>query len=98
MDNLIILIIGLTIVIIYTIYRVSFWRKRIRIETKEAQDAVSSSFKELREKIEKNVEMLDNKPGLSKEEKEIRDRLQEALDKSENIIRKEIDDIEKEID
>lgn len=98
METIIIVAIGVVILIAYTIYRVSFWRKRVRIETKEAQDAVSTSFRDLREKIERNVEMLDNKPGLSQEEKEIRDKLQEALDRSEEVIQKEISDIEKEID
>ncbi len=98
MDNIIIFSIIAVIVVIYAIYRVSFWKKRVKIETREAEDAVSSSFKKLREKIEKNVEMLDNKPGLSEEEKEIRDKLQEALDSSEEIIKKEISDIQKELD
>ena len=98
METIIIIAIGVVILIAYTVYRVSFWRKRVRIETKEAQDAVSTSFRDLRKKIEKNVEMLDNKPGLSEEEKEIRDKLEEALNRSEKIIQKEISDIEKEVD
>lgn len=98
MDNLIILVAGIIIIIAYALYRISFWRKRVRTEISEAEDAVDSSFRQLREKIEKNVEMLDNKPGLSQEEKEIRDKLQEALNNSEEIIKKEISDIRKEID
>ncbi len=98
MDNLIILVAGIIIIIAYALYRISFWRKRVRTEISEAEDAVDSSFRQLREKIEKNVEMLDNKPGLSQEEKEIRDKLQEALNNPEEIIKKEISDIRKEID
>ncbi len=85
------------LIIFYIWYRVSFWRKRIRIETREAEEAVDRSFKDLKKKIEKQIEMIDNTPGLSPEEKEIRDKLQEALDNSEEIIKKEIGDIEKEL-
>jgi C4-dicarboxylate-specific signal transduction histidine kinase len=85
------------ILIIYIWNRIYFWKKRVQIETEEAEEIVTNSFKSMRERIEKQVEMLDNTPGLTQEEKEIRDRLQEALDSSEKAISKEIKDIKKEI-
>ena len=98
-DQITIIIIGLIVALaIYAWHRVSFWKRRVQIETKEAEDAVDNSFKTMRKKIEKQIEMLDNTPGLTQEEKEIRDRLEEALNSSEEIIKKEIEDIKKEID
>lgn len=97
-DQNIIIIIGVIIVLLYAWYRVSFWKKRLRIETEEAESAVDKSFKDMRKRIEKQIEMLDNTPGLTQEEKEIRDKLEEALNSSEGIIKKEIKDIKKEID
>ncbi len=85
-------------VIIYSIYRISFWKKRVQIETEEAETVVDHSFKSMREKIERQIEMLDKTPGLTQEEKEIRDKLQEALNSSEELIKKEIKDIKKEVE
>ncbi len=42
--------------------------------------------------------MLDKKPGLTKREKELRDKLQESLDASERSINREIKDIEEELE
>ena len=98
MINETILIIALPVILVfYTWYRISFWKKRIDIETREAENAVTQSFENIRKKIEKQVEMLDGNPELSPEEKEIRDKLNEALKDSEELIRKEIRDIKKEI-
>jgi hypothetical protein len=98
MITLIILIIGALVVIFYAWYRITVWRRRIRKETKEVSQSVSSAFRALREEVEEQVAMLDKKPGLTKKEKEIRDNLQEALDVSERFIGKEIKDVEKELE
>ena len=98
MITLIILIIGAIAVILYTWYRVSMWRKRLRKETKEVSQSVAGAFRALREEVEEEIAMLDKKPGLTKEEKAIRDKLQEALDISEKFITKEIGDVEKELE
>ena len=52
----------------------------------------------MREEVEEQVVMFDKKPGLTKKEKEIRDRLQEALNVSEKFIGKEIKDVERELE
>jgi len=95
--TLIILIIGVIAIIFYTFYRVSHWRKRLRIETKEVAQAVYKAFKSLRKEIQNQVEYLDGNPDLTKEQKEVRDKLKKALDVSEKFIGKEIKDIEKEL-
>ena len=98
MVTLIILIVGALLVIFYGWYRISLWRKRLRTETKEVAQAVLSAFKALREEVEKQIEYLDGKPGLNKDERRVRDKLKEALNISEEFIGKELKDIEKELE
>jgi len=67
-------------------------------ETKEVAQSVARAFRALREEVQEQIEHLDKKPGLTKGEKEVRDKLQDALNISEEFIRKEIKDIEKELE
>ena len=67
-------------------------------ETKEVAQSVARAFRALREKVQEQIEHLDKKPGLTKGEKEVRDKLQDALNISEEFIGKEIKDIEKELE
>ena len=94
----IVLIAVLIAVIFYAWYRISLWRKKIRKETEEVSQAVNKAFRALREEVQEQIEKLDRSPGLTKAEKELRDKLQEALNISESFISKEIKDIEKEIE
>ena len=98
MITLIILIVGAIAVIFYTWYRISLWRKRVRKETKEVGEAVNRAFRALREEVEEQIEFLDGKPGLTKTEREVRNKLKEALGISEEFIGKEIKDVEKELE
>ena len=95
--TLIILIAALIGVIFYTRYRISGWQKRIKKETKEAKKSVAKAFHALRQEVQEQIEYFDKKPGLTEEEKEIRDKLHEALNVSEGFVSKEIKDIEKEL-
>jgi len=94
---LIVLIIAAIAIIGYTWYRIALWRKRLRKETKEASKRVISAFKNLQQEAEKQIEFLDRKPGLNKDEKQVRDKLKDALNISEESISKEIKDVEKEL-
>ncbi|MDP2864262.1 MAG: hypothetical protein Q8N73_01215 [bacterium] len=98
MITLIVLIIGVIAIILYTWYRISLWRKKLRTETKELAQTIYGAFRALREEVQEQIEYLDKKPGLTKGEKEIRDKLQEALDISEKFISKELKDVEKELE
>lgn len=84
--------------IFYASHRFSFWQKKLRKETSEVSINVAKAFRALHEEVQEQVEKLDRKPGLTKKEEEVRDRLQEALDISEEFIKKEIKDIEKELE
>jgi len=98
MTTLIVLIVGALVVIFYSWYRISVWRKRVRTETKEVAQALLSAFRALREEVLEQIEYLDGKPGVTKSEKEVRDKLKEALDVSEQFIGKELKDVEKELE
>lgn len=96
--TLIVLIVVAVGVIFYTWYRISLWRKRLSKETKEVSRTTTKAFRALREEVQEQIEHLDKKPGLTKGEKKIRDKLQEALDISEKFIEREIKDIKKELE
>ena len=70
----------------------------MRAETKEVAQAVLGAFKALREEVEEQIEYLDKKPGMTQAEREVRDKLKEALDVSEQFIDKELKDVEKELE
>ncbi len=86
------------LIVLYVWYRISLWRKRIRRETREAKRSVGQAFSNLRKEVQEQVEYFDKRQGLSKREKEIRDKLQKALKVSEESISKEIKDVEKELE
>ena len=96
MITLIVLIIGAVAIAFYAWYRVSLWRKRVRKETKEVMESITRAFKALREEVEEQIELLDEKPGLTKAERKVRDKLKDALNISEEFISKEVKDVEKE--
>lgn len=96
--TLLILIVGVIAIIFYTFYRISLWRKRLRVETKEVAQAVYKAFRSLRKEVQEQFEYLDGNPNLSEPEKGVRDKLKKALDVSEKFIEKEIKDIKKELE
>ena len=100
--SIIVTLIALIIVLIgigfYSWHRVSVSRRKLRKETKEVAQSVAKAFRALREEVQEQIEYLDKKPGLTKGEKKVREKLQEALNISEEFIGKEIKDIEKELE
>jgi len=98
MITLIILIVGLIAVIFYAWYRIEIWRKRVRKEAKEVSQSVTAAFRALSQEVEEQIEKLDRKPGLTKAERDLRDKLQEALGISERFINKELEDVDKELE
>jgi hypothetical protein len=91
---LIIVLIG---IILYGWFKISKIRKKLKKETKEANQSVSEGLQILRKKMQKQIEYFDKKPGLTKKEKDVRDNLMKAISVSEKFIKKEIKDIEKEL-
>lgn len=98
MVTFIVLIAAAVIVIFYGWYRINMWRKRVRLETKELSQAILSAFKALREEVEEQIEYLDEKPGLTKSERQVREKLKQALDVAEGFVSKELKDVERELE
>jgi len=84
---------------VYEIYRRDKIYKQealaVRTETKEVREKTGKIFSALRGEFEEQIEKLDEKPKLSKSEKDVYDKLKEALDISEEFINKELEDIDK---
>lgn len=78
--------------------RIYTLQKELKRETKELKETTETSFDKLLKKIEKEIEFLDGQPGLSEEEKKLRDKLFEIVGEAKEIIDKEIKDVEKKAD
>jgi len=101
---LLLIILLLILIIIYLKYKFSIeqdeCKKKNNFSKKigKVEKNIRISFRKLRKEVEKQIEYLDKKPGLTKKEKEIRDELQEFLNFSEENISKEIKEIGKEFE
>lgn len=93
----VVFIVGILLVVFYGWYRISLWRKRLRRETSEVKKSMNRAFRTLREEVNEQIKFLDGKQGITKDERKVRDKLKESLDISEEFIRKEIKDVEKEL-
>ena len=82
----------------FFIYRVYATKKLLRKETKEAKEVLSRVFTALKQEVKEQIELFDSKAGFNEQEKKVYDDLMAALDVSEEVIRKEIHDVEKEIE
>lgn len=85
----------LFLILIFIWRRIYLLQKELKREAKEAKEALQTSFDKLLKKIEKEIEFLDGQPGLSEEEKKLRDKLFEIAENSKEMIKKEIEDVEK---
>ena len=75
-------------------------KKRLRGEVREAEQALHKAFNLLKENISEQIKMLEKtrtKRELTEEEEKIIHHLKENLDSAEKFIKKEIEDIEKEV-
>jgi hypothetical protein len=70
-------------------------KEQIKSEADEAGDKTGKVFSALRDEVEEQIRALSAKPNLSDFEREILERIKEALDMSEEIIDKEIEDVRK---
>ncbi|PLX21212.1 hypothetical protein C0584_03290 [Candidatus Parcubacteria bacterium] len=94
---LLLIIIGLCTYIWFIKHKFGEERIRIARETEEAKLKLGEIFTALREEVEELMALADKKTGLSESEKRVKDKLQDALDISEEFIGKEIEDVNKEI-
>lgn len=94
---LLLLILLLVIILLYICHKIRKDKKKIDKETREAEESLKKTFKKIRDDLEKKIEYLDSKPGLSAKEKKIRDEIFKMLKDSEREVYKEIKDIEDEL-
>lgn len=94
---LLLIIAGMGLYIWYITHKFREEKIRIARETEEAKLKLGEIFTALREEVEELMELADKKTGLSESEKRVKDKLQDALDISEEFIGKEIEDVNKEI-
>jgi len=94
---LLLIITGLILYILFIKHKFREERIRIARETDEAKLKLGEIFTALREEVEELMALADKKTGLSESEKRVKDKLQDALDISEEFIGKEIEDVNKEI-
>jgi len=94
------LIILLIILLWYGWYRIARLKKKLRKEVYEAESSLHEAFDILREDIRQQIKTLEKaktKRQLTREEERVIKRLKKDLTMAEKAIRKEIKDIEREI-
>ena len=69
--------------------------EKLRKETREIQDQMEKIFSALRDEIYDQINSITKKPRLSAKEKEAVEGLNQALEVSETLIEKEINDVKK---
>jgi hypothetical protein len=72
-------------------------KKVIKEKLQETRKKTKEIFSALKEEIEEQVKHADQKPKMSKTEGHVADRLKEAVDISEELIKREIEEIEKDL-
>lgn len=94
------LIVLMLFVVWYGWHKFNLFKKRLRKEVGEAEQALHKAFNLLREEIQEQIKLLEktrNKRGLTKEEQKILKQLKKDLDDAERFVGKELKDIEKEV-
>lgn len=90
---LVVTIILLVIYIWYEKKQIKIKEEKLRRETREVQDQMEKIFSALRDEIYDQVNMITKRKRLSKNEKEAVEGLNQALEVSETLIEKEINDV-----
>lgn len=92
------LILALLMQFAYLVYERKQYRKKeekLRKETREIQDQMEKIFSALRDEIYDQINNISKRPRLSVKEKEAVEGLNQALEVSETLIEKEINDVKK---
>jgi len=95
---LILVIISLIVLMLYLGRQRKKQRDRVVREAHELEKRLNEIFFALKEEVNELMELADKKSGFSESEKRVRDKINEALDISQEFISKEIKDVEKEIE
>jgi len=87
---LVLLLAALTLV-----YKKQQTKKRLAKEIYEARNILSTAFVGLNEQIRTKIEQIDAQPGFNPEEKKLYQELKQNIQQTQELIKKEIEDIEK---
>jgi len=82
----------------YFTYRIRHAKKILQKETREVEERLHQVCDTLRAEIEERISMFDSRPGFSERERKVCDELKEALKTAEESVKKEIKDVEKELE
>ena len=86
----------LALIFLYSWWKIRVFAKRLKKETKEAEEALYRAFNALKEEAEEEIKLLNkvkSKRDLTREEKRIKSNLKDNLAIAEKYIEKEIKDI-----
>lgn len=90
---LVVIIVLLVIYIWYEKKQIKIKEEKLRRETREVQDQMEKIFSALRDEIYDQINMITKRKRLSKSEKDAVEGLNQALEVSETLIEKEINDV-----
>jgi hypothetical protein len=90
---LIVIIVLMAVYIWYVRKQMKIKEEKLRRETREVQDQMEKIFSALRDEIYDQVNTITKRKRLSKNEKEAVEGLNQALEVSETLIEKEINDV-----
>ena len=97
-SGLIMIILMLITLIFYFRYVNRLQRNRAIRESRELEKRLNEIFSALKEEVNELIEIADKKVGFSDSEKRVKDKINEALDISQEFLSKEVKDVEKEIE
>jgi len=106
LDHLVVAVSLLSVLAIIFFGLLFFWRqgkrflRKLRRETREAEEALHNAFDALKEDVEEQLDLLNkvkSKRDLTKEEEKIRKNLNKNLNVAEKYIAKEIEDIKEHL-
>ncbi len=96
--GLLMIIVSLIVFIFYLRHVNRLQRNRAIRESHELERRLNEIFSALKEEVNELMEVADKKPGLSDSEKRVKEKINEALDISQEFLSKEVKDVEKEIE
>lgn len=91
----------LVIAFVYIAHAMGIFKKRVQREAREADEVAHKTFDLLAEDIQEQIKLLENartKRELTEEEEKVVAQLKKDLFDAERFIRREIKDIEKEVE
>lgn len=92
---LVLIVAGMFAYLVYERKQLNKREEKLRKETREIQDQMEKIFSALRDEIYDQINEITKRPRLSKSEKEAVEGLNQALEVSETLIEKEVNDVKK---